>query len=114
MIRLRGHFGLERVVPVGDRGLPVQVRIEHLKRHPQLGWVSAFCAPQVRSPVGGKALRLSLFDGRSPAGFAGPQYSGERPVGCCNPLPAEERARKREELLATAGAALERIAHEAA
>ena len=104
VIRLREQFGLERVVPVGDRGPLTQVRIEHLKRHPGLGRVSTLRAPQVRSLVEGGALQLSLFDGRNPAEFAGPEYPGERPVGCCNPLPAEERARKRGELLAATGA----------
>ena len=114
VLKLRGQFGLERVVLVGDRGLLTQVRIEHLKRHPGLGWVSALRAPQVRSLVEGGALQLSLFDERNLAEFASPQYPGERLVGCWNPLPAEERARKREELLAATEAALERIAREAA
>ena len=114
VLKLRGQFGLERVVLVGDRGLLTQVRIEHLKRHPGLGWVSALRAPQVRSLVEGGALQLSLFDERNLAEFASPQYPGERLVGCWNPLLAEERARKREELLAATEAALERIACEAA
>ena len=37
VLKLREQFGLERVVPVGDRGLPAQVRIEHLKRPPRVG-----------------------------------------------------------------------------
>ena len=32
--KLRGHFGLGRMMPVGDRGLPVEVRIKRLNRHP--------------------------------------------------------------------------------
>ena len=36
VLKLRGHFGLERVMSVGDRGLPVQVRIKRLNRHPGL------------------------------------------------------------------------------
>ena len=39
---------------------------------------------------------------------------GEGLVGCCDPLPAQERARKREALLAATEAGLERIAREAA
>ena len=37
MLKLHKHFGLERVVPVRDRGLAVQVRIKHPNRHPGLG-----------------------------------------------------------------------------
>ena len=112
--KLREHFGLERVVLVGDRGLLTQVRIEHLKRHPGLGWVSALRAPQVRALVESEALQLSLFDEQHLAEFVSPQYPGERLVGCYNPLLAEERTRKREVLLAATEAGLERIAREAA
>ena len=42
------------------------------------------------------------------------QYPGERLVACYNPLLAEERSRKREELLAATEAGLERVDREAA
>ena len=112
--KLRERFGFQRVMPVGDRGQPAQVQIDHPGRHPGLGWVSALRAAQVRSPVEAEALRLSLFDERNPAGFVSPDHPGERPVGCCNPLPVQECARKREALLAAVEAGLERIAREAA
>ena len=41
-------------------------------------------------------------------------YPGERLVACYNPLLAEERSRKREDLLAATQAGLERVAREAA
>ena len=62
VVKLREHFGLQRVVLVGDRGLLTQVQIDHLKRHPGVGWVSALRAVQVRSLVEAEALQLSLFD----------------------------------------------------
>ena len=98
------------MVLVGDRGL--QVQIDHLKRHPGLGWVSALRAVQVRSLV--EAEALSLFDEQHLAEFVSPDYPGERLVACYNPLLAEERARKRETLLTATEAGLERIAREAA
>ena len=114
VLKLREHFGLERVVLVGDRGLLTQGRIEPLKRHRGLGWVSALRAPQVRSLVESETLQLSLFDEQNLAEFVSPHYPGERLVGCYNPLLAEERARKREALLAATEAGLERVAREAA
>ena len=114
VLKLRERFGLERVVLVGDRGLLTQVQIDHLKRHPGLGWVSALRAGQVRSLVESEALQLSLFDEQNLAGFVSPDYPGERLVGCYNPLLAQERARKREALLGATEAGLERIAREAA
>ena len=99
---------------VGDRGLLTQVQIEHLKRHRGLGWVSALRAPQVRALVEQHALQLSLFDEQNLAEIVSPDYPGERLVACYNPLLAEERSRKREELLTTTEAGLERVAREAA
>ena len=45
-------------------------------------------------------MQPSLFDDRDMAEIASPDYPGERLVVCKNPLLAEERARKRAELLA--------------
>ena len=114
VVKLKERFGLERVVLVGDRGLLTQVQIEHLKRHRGLGWVSALKSLQVRALVEQHALQLSLFDEQNLAEIVSPDYPGERLVACYNPLLAEERSRKREELLATTEAGLERVAREAA
>ena len=114
VMKLKERFGLERVVLVGDRGLLTQVQIEHLKRHRGLGWVSALKSLQVRALVEQHALQLSLFDEQNLAEIVSPDYPGERLVACYNPLLAEERSRKREELLATTEAGLERVAREAA
>jgi hypothetical protein len=51
----------------------------------------------------------SLFDDRDMAEISSPDYPGERFVVCKNPLPAEERARKRAELLAATEKELARI-----
>ena len=114
VVKLQERFGLERVALVGDRGLLTQVRIEHLKRHRGLGWVSALKSLQVRAPVEQHALLRSLFDEQNLAEIVSSDYPGERLVACCNPLLAEERSRKREELLTTTEAGLERVAREAA
>ena len=114
VLKLRERFGLQQVVLVGDRGLLTQVQIDQLKRHPGLGWVSALRAGQVRSLIEAEALQLSLFDEQNLAEFVSPDYPGERLVACYNPLLAQERARKREALLAATAAGLERIAREAA
>ena len=76
--------------------------------------MSALRAVQVRSVVESEALRSSSFDERNPTGFVSPDYPAERLAARCLPLPADERARKREALLAATEAGLERIAHEAA
>jgi hypothetical protein len=56
-------------------------------------------APAIRSLVEAGALQLSLFDERDLAEITAPDYPGERLVACRNPMLADERARKRGELL---------------
>src|SRR5207237_6990449 len=55
-------------------------------------------------------LQPSLLDERDMAEITSPDYPGERLVVCKNPLLAEERARKRAELLAVTEKELTRIA----
>lgn len=108
--KLRTRFGLERVVWVGDRGLITAARIrEELAPINGLDWITALRAPQIRELVDGGALQLSLFDERDLAEISDPAYPGERLVVCRNPLLAQERARKRTELLAATERELDKI-----
>ena len=54
-------------------------------------------------------MQPTLFDCRGMAEITSPDYPGERLVVCKNPLLAEERARKRDELLAATERDLARI-----
>jgi transposase len=112
--KLRQQFGLSRVVMVGDRGMLTEPQIEKIKTHPGLGWISALTSVSIRKLVKGGHLQLSLFDEKNLAEITSPEYPGERLVVCFNPLLAEERGRKRRELLASTEKGLERIAKEAA
>ena len=112
--RLRGAFGLRRVVLVGDRGMLTDARIDDLRQHPGLGWVSALRHHAIRKLAEGGAFQPSLFDERGLAEIASDDYPGERLVVCRNPLLAERRQRKREELLAATEAGFQRIAREVA
>lgn len=108
--KLRGRFGLSRVVLVGDRGMLTEARIrEEIEPREGLDWVSALRAPAIRGLVEGGVLQLSLFDERDLAEVTSPDYPGERLVVCRNPLLAEERARKRTELLAATEVELDKI-----
>jgi hypothetical protein len=44
-------------------------------------------------------LQPSLFDEKNLTEIDSPDFSGERLIACYNPLPAEDRQRKRVELL---------------
>ena len=101
LLKLRQRFELKRIVLVGDRGLITSARIRaELEGQPGLDWITALRAPQLQQLRAGGALQLSLFDEKDLAEISDPAYPGERLIACRNPLLAEERARKRAELLA--------------
>jgi|SRR5437773_7543347 len=80
-----------------------QKRIEEeLRPIDGLDWITALRAPQIQKLVSDGVLQLSLFDDRDLAEITHPDYPGERLVVCRNPLLAEERKRKREELIKSA------------
>ncbi len=123
--KLKQRFKLQRVVMVGDRGLLTSARIEQTLRPAGLDWITALRAPAIKQlAAAGGPLQPSLFDNRDPrsrvegvpgqdrdmAEVTSPDYPGERLVVCKNPLLAEERARKRAELLAATENELARIA----
>ena len=109
--KLRERFGLARVVLVGDRGMITDARIrEDLSPAEGLDWITALRAPAIAALVEGGSLQLSLFDERDLAEIRDPSYPGERLVVCKNPLLAQERGRKRRELLAATERELEAVA----
>ena len=112
--KLRENFGLSRVVFVGDRGMLTNARIECLREHPGLGWISALRSGEIRKLVEAGDLQLTLFDQYDLAEIVSPEYPGERLVACFNPPLAEERRRTRDELLAATEKDLRRTAAEAA
>jgi hypothetical protein len=109
--KLRERFGIQRLVLVGDRGMITEARIrEDLATVEGLDWITALRAPAIRKLVEDGSLQLSLFDHKDMAEISDPQYPGERLVVCKNPLLAEERRRKRGELLDATEAALAKVA----
>src|SRR5579859_562411 len=97
--RIRNRFGLQDVVLVGDRGMLTSARIEALKEHGGVAWISSLRSPQIQALVDNGLLQMGLFDVRNLAEITSPDFPGERLVVCKNPLLAKERARKRESLL---------------
>lgn len=112
--KLRKHFGLGRVVLVGDRGMLTQTQIDKLKDYPGLGWISALRSHAIRKLVNGGSLQMSLFDEKNLAEIYSPEFSEERLVACYNPILAEERQQKREKLMSATEKGLEKIAKEVA
>ncbi len=108
--KLKTRFGLSRVCLVGDRGMLTSARIRDELRPAHLDWLSALRADQIRVLVNAGALQLSLFDEQNLFEITHPDYPGERLVCCHNPALAEERTRKRDELLAATEKELQTIA----
>src|SRR5271168_111751 len=108
--KLKQRFHLQRVVMVGDRGLLTSARIEQTLRPAGLDWITALRAPAIKQLAAeGGPLQPSLFDDRDMAEITSLDYPDERLVVCKNPLLAEQRARKRAELLAATEKELARI-----
>jgi transposase len=109
--KIRQRFGINRVVLVGDRGMITSKRIdEDLREVEGLDWITALRNGSIRKLVKQKTIQLSLFDERDLAEVTSEDYPGERLIVCRNPLLADERARKRKELLAAAEEKLAAVA----
>jgi transposase len=109
--KLRECFGLQRLVLVGDRGMITSARIrEDFSEHSGIQWITALRATSIQKLAADGALQLSLFDSVDLAEITYPDYPGERLVVCFNPILAEERARKREDLLQATEKELQKIA----
>ena len=97
--KVRSRFGIERLVWVADRGMITQARIKEDLQLLELDWITALRSNQIRVLVETDAIQLSLFDQQDLAEITSPDYQGERLIACPNPLLAQSRAQKREELL---------------
>jgi len=109
IVKLKERFGLSRVVLVGDRGMITETRITEDLKPAGIDWITALRAPAIRALMGEGAIQMSLFDWRDMAAVTSAEFPGERLIVCRNPLLAEERARKREDLLRATEADLETV-----
>lgn len=109
--KIRERFAIARVVLVGDRGILTDARLrEDLRPIEGLDWITALRAPAIQALAAGGALQLTLFDQQDLAEITHPDYPGERLIVCKNPVLAEERTRKRGELLEATERDLAKIA----
>jgi transposase len=112
--KLANQFGLSQIVFVADRGMLTQPQIDKLKSHAGFGWITALTSVAIRELVTNKDLQLSLLDEANLAEITSPDYPGERLMVCRNPLLADERARKRRELLESTEKQLNKISKQVA
>ena len=107
--KLKERFGLASVIVVSDRGMVTRANLERLRETEGASWITALKAPQVKRLVSSGDLQLSLFDEQNLAEVASDDCPGERLVVCRNPLVAQDRARKRDDLLEATERELEAI-----
>ena len=99
--KLKGRFGLARVVVVCDRGMVTHANIELMREQEGVDWITALKAPTIKKLARSGVFQPSLFDEQNLAQITDTNdFPGERLIVCRNPLVAAQRARKREELLA--------------
>jgi hypothetical protein len=122
--KLKQRFGLSHVVLVGDRGMIrprsglmcrqasaalTEARLTEDVKSAGLDWITALRAPAIKELLSSGALQLTLFDTRDMASITSPDFPGERLIVCRNPDLANQRGRKREELLGATEKDLARI-----
>ena len=107
--KLKERFGIAEVVLVGDRGMLTSARIEALKEVGGVSWISALRSSQIQALLKHGDLQLGLFDKRNLVEISSPDFPGERLVVCKNPALAQDRARKREELLLATERELDKV-----
>ena len=107
--KLRERFGLARVVLVTDRGILTQVQIDKVRDTPGFDWITALRSPSIAKLRDQGRIQASLFDAKNLAEITSPDYPGERLIVCRNPVLADRRAWKREELLVATEKLLEKL-----
>jgi hypothetical protein len=108
--KVRDRFGVREVVWVADRGMLTSAQVEKLQKVVGAHWITALRAPTIQQLVEVGSVQLSLFDTQDLAEVTDPRYPGERLVVCHNPLLAEKRAHKREDMLQATERELARVA----
>jgi len=99
--KLKQRFGIEHIAWVGDRGMLTSARIEQVLRPQAMDWISSLRSGQINQLAAERgAFQPSLFDQRNLIELNSAHFPGERLIVCRNPMLADERARKRLELLA--------------
>ena len=107
--KVRGTFGIEQVVMVGDRGMISNVQIDAMRKLDGVQWITALKSGAIARLAEGGTLQFDLFDERSLISLTSPDHPGERLVACRNPALAKLRTEKRKDLLAATTVDLDKV-----
>ena len=104
-----GRLGIREAIMIGDRGMITAARIAELAKRPGMHWITALRAPTLKKLAADGTIQPTLFDQTDLAEVTHPDFPDERLVVCPNPALAEERVRKRRELLAATDTELDKV-----
>ena len=107
--KLKGRFGLDHVVLVGDRGMVSETTIRTELEPLGLDWVTALKEASVRKLAEARVITPSLFDTERMAEIQHPDFPGERLIACFNPYTKERSQHRREDLLQTTERHLQKV-----
>jgi len=107
--KAKERFGVSELVWVADRGMLTGAQVAKLQQVVGASWITALRAPTIKQLVEAGTIQLSLFDTRNLAEVIDPRYPGERLVVCFNPLLADKRAHKRQDMLAATDKELAKV-----
>ena len=107
--KLKGRFGLDHVVLVGDRGMVSETTIREELEPLGLDWVTALKEASVRKLAEARVITPSLFDTERMAEIQHPDFPGERLIACFNPYTKERSVKRREDLLQTTERHLQKV-----
>ncbi len=106
---IRGEFGIERIVLVGDRGMITQTQIDKLRTIEGIDWITALRPEGIKKLLDGGQLQMGLFDQRNLFELSHPDFPDERLVACRNPDLARRRAEKRNSMLEATAQELKKV-----
>jgi hypothetical protein len=107
--KLRGAFGIDSLVMVGDRGMITNVQIDAMRKLDGIEWITALKTGAIAKLAGSGALQMDLFDERNLISLTHADFPGEQLVACRNPALAKLRAEKRKDLIAATARELDKV-----
>lgn len=107
--KIRGEFGIEQFVLVGDRGMLTQKQIDALHPFDGIDWIGALRPEAIKKLANSGVIQMGLFDDRNLFELQHPDFPDERLVACRNTDLAKRRAIKRENLLEATAKELEKV-----
>ena len=111
MNEVRKHFGLERFIFVGDRGMVTQGRFEDIRKLGNINTISALTHGQLRELLDRKVFDAELFDERNIVEIHDPDDNSLRYCLCKNPITRQNETNTRTRLLELTENELKNIAN---